>query len=356
GEEQQPVMRTDRHQMFDEILFAGGRADFAAAAAALRAIERERGALDIAAVRDSDQHVFLDDQVFDREITFGLDNLGAALVGELLADIGELGDDQLIQFFRVGQNLPQPRDRLFGLLVLGLDLFAFERSQPAQREVEDRLGLRLTQLELRHQAGARGLAVLGTANQLDHRVEVAQRDQQSLEDMQPRLGLTQLELGTPGQHLAAMAKKLHQHIAQAQFTRAPLVDRQHDHPVTFLHLAQLVELVKDNPRLGVAFELDHDPHAVAIGFVAQVADPLEPLVVDQLGDPLDQLPLVDLVGNLANDDRRLSGALVGFDRGQRAHRENAAFVQISPADRGAAEQLAAGRKIGAGDNIEDLFE
>src|SRR5208282_3451154 len=49
GEEQQPVVGRDRDQLLDEVFLAGGRANLATAAAPLRAIERKRGALDIAA-------------------------------------------------------------------------------------------------------------------------------------------------------------------------------------------------------------------------------------------------------------------------------------------------------------------
>ena len=77
------------HQVLDEVLLAGGRADLAAPAAPLRAVERERRALDVAAVGDGDEHVFFDDQVFDREVALGLDDLGAARVAELLFDVVE---------------------------------------------------------------------------------------------------------------------------------------------------------------------------------------------------------------------------------------------------------------------------
>jgi hypothetical protein len=51
--------------MFDEILFGGGGADFAAPAALLRSIQRERSALNIAAMRDSDELILFDDQILD---------------------------------------------------------------------------------------------------------------------------------------------------------------------------------------------------------------------------------------------------------------------------------------------------
>ena len=145
-------MGRDALEMLDEVLFGGGRANLAAAAALLRAIERERGALDVAAVRDGDEHILFDDQIFDRELAFGLDDLGAARIGEFFFYFVEFARDQLQQFLLVGENFLVARDESDGLLVLGLDFFALERSEPAQREIEDRLRLQLREPELLHQA------------------------------------------------------------------------------------------------------------------------------------------------------------------------------------------------------------
>jgi hypothetical protein len=54
----------DALEVLDEIFFSGGGSDFAAAAAFLGAVEGEWGALDIAAVRDGDELILLDDQIF----------------------------------------------------------------------------------------------------------------------------------------------------------------------------------------------------------------------------------------------------------------------------------------------------
>ena len=86
-------MGRDALEVLDEVLFGGGRADFAAAAALLGAVERERSALDIAAVGDGDELVLFDDQIFDRELAFGLDYLGAARIGEFFFDLVELVGD-----------------------------------------------------------------------------------------------------------------------------------------------------------------------------------------------------------------------------------------------------------------------
>jgi hypothetical protein len=53
----------------------------------------------------------------------------------------------------------------------------------------------------------------------------------------------------------------------------------------------LEELVEHDLRLGSALEFDHDAHAVAIAFVANVGDVVDGLVVDQVGDALDQRAL-----------------------------------------------------------------
>ena len=68
-----------------------------------------------------------------------------------------------------------------------------------------------------------------------------------------------------------------------------------------------------------ALELDHDAHAVAVGLVAQVGDALDLLLAHQLGDALDQPRLVDLVGDLGDDDR-LRARRVAGSRSRRAAR------------------------------------
>ena len=52
----------------------------------------------------------------------------------------------------------------------------------------------------------------------------------------------------------------------------PLHDRQQDHAEAFLHRGVLEELVEHDLRFGAALEFDHDAHAVAIAFIANVGD------------------------------------------------------------------------------------
>ena len=91
---------------------------------------------------------------------------------------------------------------------------------------------------------------------------------------------------------------------QRQDARLVLDDREEDDPEGRLHRGQRVELVQDHLRRSRrASARRRSRMPVAVGLVAQVRDALELLVVDELGDPLDQLGLVDLVGDLRDDDR-----------------------------------------------------
>ncbi len=89
------------------------------------------------------------------------DDLGAALVAEALADLDELLADLLEQQLVGGEDRAQLLDQLHELLVLVDDLLALEAGEALQAHVEDRLGLRLGEAEVRHQAflGLGGLAL-----------------------------------------------------------------------------------------------------------------------------------------------------------------------------------------------------
>ena len=77
---------------------------------------------------------------------------------------------------------------------------------------------------------------------------------------------------------------------------------QHIHAEGGLQGGLGIEPVQHHLGIGVLFQFNDHPHAVAVGLVAQVGDALQPLVLDLLGDVLHQGLLVDLVGQLVDDD------------------------------------------------------
>ena len=151
-----------------------------------------------------------------------------------------------------------------------------------------------------------------------------ERDLEAFEDVGPGLGLAQLELGSPPDDFAAELDELLDDLEEVEHLRPAAGDRQHDDAERGLQRRVLVEIVQDDIGHLAALQLDHDAHAVAVGFVAEIADPLDDLLFRELGDLLDQPGLVDLVGDLGDDDRLLVPLLVLLDRRLGAHGDRAA--------------------------------
>ncbi len=93
-------------------------------------------------------------------------------------------------------------------------------------------------------------------------------------------------------------------VVERELLGLAVVDGQEDHGEGLLHLGVLVELVEDDLGLGSALEADVDAHAVAVGLVAELVagDVGDDAFVDEFGDALHELGLVDLVGDLVDDD------------------------------------------------------
>src|SRR5690606_17574020 len=104
-----------------------------------------------------------------------------------------------------------------------------------------------------------------------------------------------------------------------------------------------------------ALDLDVDAHAVLVGLVAQLADALELLFLDQLGDLLDQARLVDLVRDLGDDDR-LAPVVGDLDVGLGAHAHAAATGAVGQVDAADAVDDAAGREVRARDVLHQAFD
>ena len=251
-------------------------------------------------------------------------------------------------------------DERLHFLELRLELLDLQAGELGEAHVEDRLGLPLAQLEPLLKLRARRRRVGRGANELDHRVDVVDGDLEPLEDVLALERLVELELRAADDDLVPVRDVVLEHFLERHDLRHELGrvrighERQHDDAERRLHHRVLVELVEHDARNRIALELDDDAHAVAIGLVPQVADALELLVAHQLGDVLDQLRLVDLVGELGDDDLRLVRGLLLLDHRARAHHDAAASRLLIILDARAAVDVAAGREVGTLDELPDL--
>ena len=138
-------------------------------------------------------------------------------------------------------------------------------------------------------------------------------------------GLAELVLCAAAHNVDAVLDKKAQQVEQAEFARLAGDDREQDHAERFLHLRELEKFVEDDLRLFVALHFNDDAHAVAVAFVANVADAFDLLVLNQVGDVLDQAGFVDLIGQLGDDDVLAVFAAL-LDGGLGAHLERTAAV------------------------------
>ena len=142
-------------------------------------------------------------------------------------------------------------------------------------------------------------------DQRDDLVQRVERLDAAAQDVGPLLGLAQPVAGPPDDDLDLVADVVAHHLVQPQGARHPVDDGQHVHAEAVLQLGVLVEVVEHDLGDRVALERDHDAHADAVaGLVVDLGDAGELAVADQLGDRLDEVVRVDLVGQLGDDQDR----------------------------------------------------
>src|SRR5690606_7804989 len=115
-------------------------------------------------------------------------------------------------------------------------------------------------------------------------------------------GFAQFVDGPAGHYLAAVTDEGVKQLLQIENARLPVEQAHHVDAEHVLHLGLGVQVVEDDLGHLATTQLDDHTHAVLVGLVAQLADALELLFLDQLGNTLDQLGLVNLVGQLVDDD------------------------------------------------------
>ena len=152
-----------------------------------------------------------------------------------------------------------------------------------------------------------------------------------------------------------MGKVFVENFSQGQHLRLALVPDECEHidGEGRLHLRLGEQAVQDDLRVGLALELDDDAHTVAVGLVADVGDALEALFIDLVGHVFDEHPLVDLVGDLGDDDA-LAVLAEFLQLGAGAHGDAALAGGGGAADAGAAQDQALRREIRAGDVLHEV--
>ena len=332
-------------------------------------------------MRHRHHHVLALDQVLVLDLALLLDDHGAARRRELVADGLQLVLDDRLDARARAQDVEIVGNLLGELVELVLDLVAAERGEPLQAQIEDRLGLLGGELGgagrrhpmarivdqrdqlgrgvgrplALHQLVARLVGVLRGADQLDHLVDIGDRDGEADQDMRAVARLAEPELGAPGDHDLAERDERGQHVLEVHHQRTAAVERHHVAAERGLQRREAVELVQHHVGHGLALELDHDAIAVAVGFVAQLGDAFDLLLAHQLGDALDHGGLVHLVRNFGDDDR-FALLADGLDLDLAAHHDRAAAGVIGAADARAAEDDAAGREIRARHDLDQLVD
>ncbi len=383
GEAEQVVVRGADEQVLEVVVLVDVAALDAGAAAALRAIGVERQPLDVAGVAHRDRDGMLGDEVAEDEVLgFVLLDRGAAIVAEAAADLLGVGPHDAHEDRGVVEDLLEAGDLRGELVELLQEPCDFEPGELDEPQRADRVGLRAGE---RHAVSLRGevaeplrdvvragmvrgdaepkphelrdrlLARLARADRRDHLVEVEHREDEPLETVGLLAGLPQLELGAAADHLAAMVDVALDELLEGQRARLAVDERDVDDREGVLQRRELVELPLDH--LGIAATLEHheDPgRRVAAGVVADLGDVGDAPALRRVDDLLDEVRLIDLVGDLVDHDRVAPAHLVAVHAAAHDHPPAAGRVRLG--DAAAAHDPSAGGEVGARHDLEQSVE
>ena len=318
------------------------------------------------------------DELFGEDLTFGLDDFGAAGIGEVGAQLLEFVDDGAHQLLIVGEQALEIIGEVPQLFVFGFELFLLETGEATKAHVENRLGLATREMHeafgsrggdfsrrttgaleksveashaLVHQADLRFVGIFRRADDVDDAVDVDDGEAQALDDLAASTGFAQIEDRAASDNFATMVDEDLQAAAQRQHHRAAVDDGEHVHAERRLQRGVFVEVREHDLLVGVALEFEHHADAGAVRFVADVGNSLELLVANLIRGGFDPTRLVHHVRKFRHDDG-LAILANFFDVGTAAHRDRTAAGLVGRQDAGAAQDDAGGRKVRAGDKFE----
>ena len=331
--------------MLDEVLVARGAGLHTHAAAVLRAELAEERALDIAEVRDGDDHVVVGIEVLGVELLRGKGDLGAARVAVLLLEVERLllDDGELLGL--AGEDLLTAGDELLELVVLGLELGLLETGELLEAHLNDGGGLRIGETECGNERSLGIVDRVGSADNGYDLVDDVDGAQETFEDMGALLGLVKVELRAAHHHLVAEVDEVGDYLLEGEGAGAASDQGDVIDGEAGLERRVLEKGVQHDVGIGVLLEIEHDADALAAGKLLDVGDAFDALFLDHVADALDHLALVHHIGDLG-DDYAVAAALVLLDLGAGAYHYLSTAGGIRVYDALAALDDATRREIG----------
>ena len=205
-----------------------------------------------------------------------------------------------------------------------------------------------------HQLFARFRCISRGPDGRDDFVDVGHSHGQTTQDMAALARFAQEERGTARHNVLAEIDEAGEEAAQRQCLGPATVQRQHVAAEVGLHGRETEELVHHHFGRRVALQLDHDAHAVAVGFVLNMRDAFDLLVAGRFCDPLDHGGLIHLIGDLVDNDG--PSVLADFLYPRFGADDDAATpLKIGFARTGTAQHDTTGWEIGAGNIFDQLL-
>ncbi len=234
--------------------------------------------------------------------------------------------------------------------LIGIGLDRFDQTD-VLRDVPDRPFLG-------QQACAGFGRIRGAADHRHHFIEVGDRNDQTQQKVRAFPCLGEFELGAPRNHFLAEGDEGLNEIAQVQGFRPPAPDRQHIRRKRGLRRRVPPDLIEHHFGCGIAFQVDHHPHAFTRGFVADVGNAFDPLFFGGIGDLLHQAGFSYLIGDRGENDAFAPFALCAaraFNLVTAAHQDRPAPGGICRTRTMCAKDQRRSGEIGAGDILDQLL-
>ena len=237
---------------------------------------------------------------------------------------------------------------------LGDQFLPLQPRQALKPHVENGLGLYLVDPQQVLEAFVGLLTGFGCTDEGDRLVQHVQGLYQTVQDVEPLLGLPQLEPHPAGDDHAPVHDVVHDDVLETQEGGLVVHQGEVDDTVGYLHLGLLHQVLQDDVGDRILVQLDDDPHTAPVGLVPEIGYARYGLVLDQIGDALDEFRLVDLVGKLVDYDGILGLPFLDVGLGPYLYPSSSGGVCLHYA--GYAVHYASGREIGPTDELHELFD
>ena len=244
----------------------------------------KRSTLDVAEVRNGDNHFIIGIEIFCVKLFIAVFNLCATLIAIFISHGNQFLTNHIVAHLGIIEDGVEIIDILHQAVIFGVQFVLSKTGELTEFHIYNCLRLEVVEFEASHQSALCFGNAWRLLNNLNHFVDVVGSDNQALYNMSTSLSLLKQEASATNHDIVAELDEMMYQLLEIEYLGATVNQCNIIYTERTLQLCHLVQFVQHHVGICVFLYVDYHLDAIAMAQVANIRDTINFFLINKVGN------------------------------------------------------------------------